>query len=121
MTDEDLTVTYKDNSIRLNARLITQKALSKIQVQAIKELHKQRMMLEEQLESVHREEDIRHLFLRWQTTQFSLQQAWGFPEDANFHPSHRLPHCDCPKLDGDDRIGTPYKVVTQGCPIHDPA
>lgn len=120
MTDEELTVTYKDNSIRLNARLITQKALSKMQVQAIKELHKQRMIIEEQLEAAHRQEDINYIYSNWTNNQFALQRAWGFPENANFHPSHRLPHCDCPKLDGDDRIGTPYKVCTVGCPIHDP-
>lgn len=121
MTEEDLTVTYKDNSVRLNHNLIVQKALSKMQVEAIKDLHLQRMMIEGQLADVHREEDIKHLFSQWMFNQFSLQRAWGFPEDANFHPSHHLPHCVCPELDNDDRLGSPYKVVTQGCPIHDPA
>jgi hypothetical protein len=105
--------------LKLNPHLIKKQGLNQEQVNRIKELHLERISIEKQLEQAHRVEDIRFLYSEWCSLQFLLQDAWDFPRDANWHPSHRLPHCSCPKLDGDDRIGVPYKIVTKGCVIHD--
>jgi hypothetical protein len=106
--------------LRLNQRLITQQGLDQEQVDKIKELHLERISIENQLASAHRVEDIKAIFGYWTQNQFALQRGWSFPEDANWHASHRLPHCSCTaKLDNDERLGVPYKIITPGCIIHD--
>jgi len=105
--------------LRLNQRLITQQGLTQEQVDKIKELHMERLSIEKQLEEAHRVEDIKAIFGYWTDCEYRLQDAWGFPRDANWHPSHHLPHCVCPKMDNDDAIGTGYFVRVQGCAIHD--
>lgn len=103
----------------LNQRLIIQQGLSQKQVDKIKELHKERLMTEKYMETLHNREEIRSWYKVWTQIQYDLQRHWGFPENADFHPSHRLSKCICAKMDNDERLGTPYRVITVGCPIHD--
>lgn len=120
-TEEDLTVYHNDNPIlRLNGNLAERQNISTETLTKLKESHVDRYLIELQLEEASRVEDINMLFKEWARLNFLQQRLWGFPEDANFHPSHRLPHCICPKMDGDERLGTHYRVMTSGCPIHDP-
>lgn len=105
---------------RLNKHLVERQGLTEEDVEKIKSLHVERLSIEDQLASASRLEDIKTIYSWWVQNQRRLQAVWGFPVNDNFHPSHRLPHCICAKLDGDERLGTPYKVVTCGCPIHDP-
>jgi len=51
--------------------------------------------------------------------EFELQAEWGFTLDRNFHSYWcEVPHCQCPLLDNTERMGTPYRVVSENCPIH---
>ena len=120
-SEEDLTV-YLNNKpiLKLNGRLAERQKITKEQLENLKQLHADRILIEQQLDQAHRQEDITFLFREWTKIQRQLQANWNFEVNDNFHPSHRLPHCSCGKLDNDDRLGTPYKVVTRGCPIHDP-
>ncbi len=111
-------VTYGKTKIYLNERLISRQGLSEDDVAEIVRLHKDRMRIESLMARSKKPETIKRLFAEWTEGQFALQRAWRFPEDANWHPSHRLPHCTCPKYDNDERIGTPYKVVNPACIIH---
>lgn len=119
--NDPYTVFYKgEPALRLNERLIVQQGLSQDQVEAIKQLHVERMMVEDVMgEPSTTKEQLQTLFKTWTSLQFDLQEGWGFPQDANYHPSHWLPRCTCAKIDNNERLGTPYKVVTKGCPIHD--
>lgn len=114
-------VIYKGKqALRLNARLVMQKGLTQEQLEIIKQLHVERLTIEECMESAASNTHLKYLFEEWTQNQFALQRVWGFPEDINFHPSHRLPGCTCgAMMDNDERLGTPYRVITQGCPIHD--
>lgn len=119
-TNEDLTVYHNDKPIlRLNGNLAERQGITKEALTELKESHVDRYLIEQQLEQASRVEDINMLFKEWTRINFLQQRLWGFPEDSNYHPSHRLSHCSCPKLDGDDRLGVGYKVMTSGCPIHD--
>lgn len=120
-TDEDLTV-YLNNKpiLKLNGRLAERQNITKEQLENLKQLHADRILIEQQLDQAHRQEDITFLFREWTKIQRKLQENWNFEVNDNFHPSHRLPHCSCGKLDNDDRLGTGFAVRTQGCPIHDP-
>lgn len=119
--DDSYTVYYKRKpALRLNARLIIQKNLSKDTIENIKALHVERLQIEETMSNPQITKDqLQTQFKLWTANQYLLQAAWNFPEDSNFHPSHRLPGCLCAKLDNDERLGTEFKVITQGCPIHD--
>ena len=120
-TDEDLTVYLNGKPItRLNGVLAERQKVTKAQLIKLKELHVDRHLIEEQLKEASRVEDIQMLYREWTQIQRLLQMNWNFEVNDNWHPSHRLPHCICGVMDNDERLGTPYRVVTQGCPIHDP-
>lgn len=121
-TKEELTVYYNDEPVTMiNQRLLEQQKRTMSDLIKIKELHVRRIEIESQMDQVHRQEDITYLFKEWTKVQRLLQGAWGFPIDDNWHPSHRLKQCSCgATMDNDERIGTPYKIITSGCPIHDP-
>ena len=118
---DDSNIVYYEGKpvLRLNQRLITQKGLDKEEVDKIKELHVERIRIEDQMSATDDPSEIKRLFNAWTTGQYLLQSLWGFPEDINYHPSHRLSKCTCgATMDNDERLGTPYKVVSHDCPIH---
>lgn len=121
-TEDQLTVYYNDKPLtRLNGSLAERQGVTLERLTKLKESHVDRYLTERQLEQASRVEDIQMLFQEWTRLNFLQQKLWGFPEDANFHPSHRLSKCSCgATMDNDERIGTPYRVVVSGCPIHDP-
>ncbi len=114
----DLKVQYGKRKIFLNPRLIAEKRLTDEQVQTIKDLHIARMRIESLMGRCKKPEKIRWWFDTWTENQYLLQEAWGFERNSDWHPSHRLPHCTCQKLDNDERIGTSYKVVNPECILH---
>lgn len=51
--------------------------------------------------------------------EFVLQYLWKFPCDSNFHRyQNRIKGCLCPAIDNKDMIGTKYRYVNGGCPLH---
>lgn len=120
-TEEDLTVYLNDQPLlRINGNLAERQKITKEQLYKLKELHVDRYLIEKQLESASRVEDIQMLFNEWTRINFEQQDNWNFPRDANWHPSHRLPHCLCGVMDNDERLGTGFAIRVSGCPIHDP-
>lgn len=115
-------IVYKNKEpvLRLNSRLIAQQGLTQAEVDHLKKLHLQRMEIEERLDAATDTKTIQEVFVEWTSNQFALQRGWGFPEDARYHPSHRLSKCSCPTADNDERIGTDYFITNEGCPIHAP-
>jgi len=51
--------------------------------------------------------------------EFTLQGIWGFTRDKSFH-SHWLDisGCTCPRLDNQERFGTPERITARDCPWH---
>ena len=116
---EQLTVYYKGKpALRLNERLLESQGVSEEGLENIKALHVHRLDIEAAMRRARSSKRLKELFATWTGLQFDLQAAWGFPLDVNYHKFWRVPKCICPKLDGDDRLGTPYAVRTVGCPIH---
>ena len=51
--------------------------------------------------------------------EFALQSNWNFEQNEDYHSYwFRLPGCQCPIIDNQERMGTPYKIITQSCPYH---
>lgn len=121
-SEEDLTVYLNGKPItRLNGVLAERQKVTKAQLIKLKELHADRHLIEEQLKEASRVEDIQMLYREWQKIQYLLQDNWNFPRNPDWHPSHRLSKCSCgASMDNDERLGTPFRVVTKGCIIHDP-
>ena len=103
----------------LNDYLIEKQGLTEEEVDVIKGLHIERLMTEKYMETLFNREEIQSWYKVWVQIQYELQASWKFPKNADYHPSHRLSKCVCAKLDNDEKLGTPYRVLTKGCPIHD--
>lgn len=87
-------------------------------LERIKELHRYRLQLEDKM---HEEGDHKTLKLYdflYTQLELSLQDAWKFPRNANFHRFWERPKCTCPKLDNEDRYPSGVYVVNLGCPLH---
>lgn len=52
-------------------------------------------------------------------TEFTLQKIWRFPQDKNYHRYwFKIPKCQCPKVDNEERVGTEYRIISESCKIH---
>jgi hypothetical protein len=120
LDDDDLYVVYYKGkpALRLNARLIVQKGLSKDAIENLKMLHRERLTIEEDMEKTDSCKRMKYLFAEWTQNQFDLQKKWGFPEDLRYHRFWELPRCECPRLDNEDAYPTGFYVINQNCPIH---
>ncbi len=125
-SEEDVTV-YDDTGVPkvvLNRNLLREKNIRPSQLEELKRLHRTAISIVTAMSSIKEPNSERgrfHLhnfFTEWTAVQFDLQEAWGFDRNQDYHASYYLPHCICPKLDNEDRYGTPYRVVRPECPIH---
>jgi hypothetical protein len=62
--------------------------------------------------------NIRILHANFVDNEFKLQELWGFDRNANFHRFWEFPHCTCPNMDNNDRLGSSYHVIDMSCPVH---
>lgn len=105
----------------LNSNLIKKQDLNEDQIDKIADLH---AFLEETMNKMDALKDgdvieLRELRDEVERLEFALQDAWGFPQDKNFHSWwYRVPHCRCPKLDNQDWYGTKFRITVANCPIH---
>lgn len=113
--------------VELNLALVRKLGLTSKDTGTIIALHVQREAIEGMIKEEFLEEggtdNGRSTFLRvllgdWTTNQFSLQRAWGFEEDKNYHRFWDLPGCLCPKMDNNDNYPSGYYYVNFGCPLH---
>lgn len=107
---------------QLNESLAEQQGLSAEDINDLKTLHKARHEIEDKMAALTVENDtdiLKSLFHEWRNNAFHLQKIWGFLQDSMWHRDYTLPHCRCPVMDNDDRLGTPFRVITGGCIYHD--
>jgi len=113
-------VKYKGefNSI-LNPNLIKKQGVDKEGVKLIKTIHVMLLTIFDEIEKED-DPDKLHVFADViNELDFKLQEAWGFERDANYHTWwYRAPKCTCPTMDNQERVGTPYSIVSEDCPLH---
>jgi hypothetical protein len=117
MKYEKNVVIYKGKPIlALNSMLIKRQKISDEQLETIKDLHIQRILIEESftLGSIC-PKDYREA---WKMNQFYLQEAWGFKKDENFHRFWDMKGCSCPHMDNNDSYPTGHYTYSSTCPIH---
>lgn len=116
-------VTYNGQPVhRVSPALALQQRLSDEGLETIKALHCDRLEQYERFQvavakSVSPEE-MNVLIDEFTAREFKMQEVWGFSQDVNFHRFWDIPGCLCPRMDNDERVGTPYKVYNGSCPIH---
>ena len=49
---------------------------------------------------------------------FSIQEAFGFPQNKDFHRFWEYPGCSCPYIDNFDTWGTSSHYYNENCPVH---
>lgn len=119
MPKKDLFVYYKGVPVtKLNENLVKSKKLNASQIQALKDLHVERLGIEEQMSVTEDRADLKQLFKYWTEVQRRLQTAWGFEANDSFHRFWEVPKCTCPCLDNLERLGTPYQIINESCLVH---
>lgn len=121
MTEDDCIVEDLGGKFitRLNHRLAIRQGVSDDQLVALKASHMLRHYLFE-IARQHKKEPValRLLARMFDHLENEQQVAWNFGADPNYHHFFDLPGCECPVMDNQDRLGTPYKVYSGDCPIH---
>lgn len=115
---KNLTVEYKGKGITLNPRFIDQQGIDKEGIEKLKEIHFERMQIEDEMENTDDPVLLHELAKKRENAEFKLQEAWGFPQDANYHRWWEVPKCICPKMDNEDNYGTEYRIIRDDCPVH---
>lgn len=109
---------YNGKKVYLNEKLIKQRKLTKEQIENIKNLHVQKLKVISEMELTNDIDKLHHLAEEIENIEFQLQKNWGFEQNRNFHYWWLVPKCTCPDHDNIDRYGTPYRVISQDCPVH---
>ena len=106
--------------LKLNSTMIEKRGLSEEGVQLLLKLHEKRWKKIELMKTLDPTDRSALHSLRNQITEidFELQRTWGFEVNKNFHRFFDLPHCTCPKMDNEQRLGTNYLVLDGSCPVH---
>ena len=106
-------------TVQLNPDLIKQQKLTKKEVKRLQELHAYRERVFADMELETDPAALRGFAERVENIEFMLQEAWRFPQDAQKHSWwFQVPHCQCPKLDNWERVGTGQRIINGDCPVH---
>lgn len=119
-TKKDLIVYYKGVPVtKLSEHLVKSKKLNANQIQVLKDLHVERLGIEEQMSACEDRAELKQLFKTWTEIQRRLQTAWGFEANDSFHRFWEVPKCSCNAvMDNLERLGTPFKIVNNECLVH---
>ena len=111
-------LTHKGRTVNLNHRLIVQKQLTDQDVEHIKELHRQRLGIEELMNTANDVGELGVLNDQWTEVQYRLQDAWKFEHNPDYVKFWEAPKCSCPVYDNEESLGTKYHIYSQDCLIH---
>lgn len=102
----------------LNERLAIRQKVTPEQLEQLKETHVIVYHLKEAAKKTTDPVKLRRLAAEFDEIETEQQLLWNFEPDPNFHRFFDFPGCTCPKIDNAERLGTPYKVINNSCPIH---
>ena len=108
----------------LNNKLIAKQGLDEKDVRTLEGLHESMNQIVSMLNSLEwneeNKEQIFQLTKSIELLEFSMQKAWGFSEDKNYHTHWlRIKFCSCPRLDNKDIFYYGRGLIHSGsCVIH---
>lgn len=108
-----------DRITRLNQRLATKQGVTDDELHALRASHQLRFYLF-QIANANKDHPLTLQMLArlFSNLESEQQELWHFGADLNFQRFFDLPGCTCPRMDNEERLGTPYKIHNTTCPIH---
>lgn len=108
----------------LNPKLVEKNELTEEDIQAIVNLHNDRLHLWHRLNKLdpttpEGRAELREGVQLTENIEFDLQKAWKFPQSRSHHTWwYQIPHCQCPYYDNRDSFGTDVRYIKPSCPAH---
>lgn len=109
----------------LNASLAARQGVTDAELEALKTSHQLRWLIHSAAKVIAAEpqteaRDLKLKMLAQTSSALETEQQvlWHFSTDENFKRFFDFPGCACPRMDNEDRLGTPYKIYSLDCPIH---
>jgi len=110
-------ITINGNTVTLNEELIAKQDLDGEAVAEVLGLHARKMAVMAGMEEA--EDSSLEAYAREITCiEFSLQRAWGFSQNENYHRFWLVPRCLCSDMDNEDRYPTGQYTIAGECPVH---
>lgn len=105
--------------IRLNQHLIKSQKLNQNDVERLKFLHQGKINLFAVAKANKNDKYILRMIAQMvELIEFELQRTWKFPMNKDYHKFWKLPGCECPVMDNEDRYPTGQYIISGCCPIH---
>ena len=102
----------------LNPQLVEEKCLSDENLKELKALHAIRFALFETMAEETEKNTLRKYCGVLEALEFKMQEAWGFPQDRNFHSWWvQAPHCSCSESNLTHFIGK-GRLINPDCILH---
>ena len=105
-------------AVNLNKDLIKSQGLDQRKVDQLEYLHEDKQIVFEQMELTDDPIRLRYLAKEVTFIELQLQRTWGFELNEDYHLWYLVPKCKCPRMDNEERRGTPYKIINEKCPVH---
>ena len=103
----------------LNSRLAERQKVTANQLQALRASHVvRRTVFDLAKANIDHPTTLQMLARVFDNLENEQQALWNFPVDPNHHRFFDMPGCTCPRMDNEERLGTPYKTYDTTCPIH---
>ena len=103
---------------KINYSLVLRQGVTDTRLNTLKELHRELYQVYRQMQATDVASELKALARQCTEIEFKQQEAWGFPKSESQHNWYKVPKCTCPKLDNADYRGTPYRIYSDDCPIH---
>ena len=100
----------------INKELAKSRGLDKDTIKEIESLHSLRNKYYKEM--VEEGVDLKRYDSLCTELEFELQTLWGFERNFNYHRFWERPHCKCPRIDNEERLGTGYFIINNYCPLH---
>lgn len=109
-------IVYKDHCFSLNSQLIEQQKINDEELNKIKELHIQRLKIEDAFSLGQLSAD--DYIEAWEMNQFYLQSAWKFPLNKNFHMFWTMKECSCGSHQNTRNYPNGPYIYSPTCEVH---
>ena len=111
---------HGEYKMTINPGLVRSKKISDEQLELIRELHTERLLIQEKMEQFSSEDkkNLREFFSDWTLVQKKLQRAWNSEENVKFHPFWQVPHCICPNHSSGNYQEEAVFYFDPECPVH---
>lgn len=118
LTLDDLTVRAGGREIIIDARMLRFQGLDTGDLQLLKELYAEKLLMYAKMEEVEEAEELALYGFELTKLEYQIQAAWEFEENRAFHKFWEAPKCTCPKTDNNDAYPSGYYSYRTDCPVH---